>query len=73
MHGEMYGYSFLKERVWYLAEWCKSLASTAGRPAMYLGRCDHAAYITPVLWHITVFEEEKELKWLSRCADLAQC
>jgi len=48
------------------------LASTAGRPAMYLGRCDHAACITPVLWHIAVFEEEKELKWLSRCADLAQ-
>lgn len=39
---------------------------------MYLGRCDHTAYITPVLWHITVFEEEKELKWLSRHADLAQ-
>lgn len=47
-------------------------SAAAGRPAMYLGRCDHTAYITPVLWHITVFEEEKELKWLSRHADLAQ-
>lgn len=60
---ETYGYSLLKEC--YFVEYCRRLASTASRPAMYLGRCDHTAYITLVLCHISFWG--RELKWLSRC------